>query len=218
MHRPGSAAVADALVAMTMRLPYDAAQALADVLPLLACGEKAAATAFSRLADDHAFSSVVCASLERIAAEEDVHFALLTGLAATLPPARVDPAQRRTSQHFHARLTQGGAVVHLARIAAIDAAVCTILSRILSRTTPIGNAPMTASLFAQIRRDESRHVAIARAAIEAAPDRLGLRDEATRAREGLAALLEPVGAAFAALKVDPDALLRDVRRLPNRLL
>ena len=203
---------------MPVRLPDAAAQAVADLVPLLGGGEEAAATAFARLADGQEFSDAITARLRRIGAEEHVHLALLCDLAATLPLPHVDYAQRRASRLFHVRLARGGAVVHLARIAAIDAAVCTILSRLLARGTPVACDPVLASLFARIRRDESRHVAIARAAVSASPDRTLLRDEAVGARQSLAALIEPVGGVFEILQVDPETLLRDIRRMPDRLL
>ena len=194
------------------------AQAIADILPLLASGEEAAAMAFVRLADTPVFSDATSTALRMIGAEEDVHLALLTALAGVLPPPDHNPGARHGSRVFHFSLTRGGAMLHLARIAAIDSAVCTILSRLLAKGTPIGNSAHLSRLFMRIRSDESRHVAVARHTISMEPDRRALRDAGASAREGLAVLLEPASAAFASLGVDPDGLRRDVRGLPCGLL
>ena len=193
-------------------------QAISDLLPLLCCGEEAAATAFVRLANTPSFDDETNAALRVIGAEEEIHLALLIELATKLPAPNCDPSTLRASRVFHLKLARGGATLHLARIAAIDAAVCTILSRLLARPGPIGRNTQLSRLFMRIRSDESRHVAIARSTIRAEADRSALRDAAANAREGLAALLEPTGSVFEALGVDPDALIRVVRGLPNGLL
>ncbi|WP_232281126.1 3-oxoacyl-ACP synthase [Novosphingobium nitrogenifigens] len=189
------------------------AQALADLLPLLACGEEAAAIAFVRLAQRQ--EGTLAATLAAIGVEEDVHQALLAALGEMLPEPDRGGEQRRVARRFHQSLAADGPLVHLARIAAVDAATCTILSRMLARGRPLARDPRTFALFSQIRADEARHVASARAAVAGQGD---FRSAAAEARAGLARLIASGGEAFERLGVDPDRLVRDVGVLPQGLV
>ena len=193
-------------------------QALANLLPMLGCGEEAAAVAFHHLADNADFAPQTAAALRMIGDEEDVHDALLTRLGLALPPPERPERVRRAARRFHMALTRGGPMLHLARIAAVDAGVCTILSRITDKGGAIASDAPTFRLLRKIRSDEAKHVAVARRAINNEVDRKALRDAAAAAREALAQLLALDGAAFEDLGVDPDRLIRDIARLPNGLI
>lgn len=192
------------------------AQALAELIVLLGCGEEAAAIAFAGLAAGDA-DPAAASALRRVADEERVHDSLLVALASRLPAPREAPGWIRATRRFHILAGRGGAADHLTRLAAIDAAVCTVLARVTARYRPVGADPVAHAVLGRIHRDEGRHVRLSRGlAIERA-DRRRLADVAVAARRGLADVLALGGAAFEALSVDPDALLRDVRALPPRL-
>jgi hypothetical protein len=135
-----------------------------------------------------------------------------------LPPPENAAAARRAARRFHVSLTEGGSTLHLARIAAIDGAVCLILSRLTAWGAKLATDRAVATLLRRIRSDEAKHVAVARAITLSAPDRASLREAGADARRSLARLIASGGEAFDRLGVDPDHLVRDVARLPNGLL
>lgn len=200
------------------RLSAETAQALANLLPMLGCGEEAAAVAFHHLADSTGFAPHTAAALRMIGDEEQVHDALLTRLGLALPPPEQPERVRRAAKRFHMALTRGGPMLHLARIAAVDAGVCTILSRLTDKRRAIATDAPTVGMLRKIRGDEAKHVAVARCAISNETNRKPLREAAVLAREALAHLLAIDGAAFETLGVDPDRLIRDMARLPNGLI
>lgn len=218
--RPGHCfRVADRLQPQScaLALGAGAASALAELLPLLGCGEEAAIGSFDRLALDDRLAPDARAALKAIAIDERRHDALLGGLRDALPPPSTNRALRRASRQFHIAVSQGGVPVHLARIAGIDAAVCTVLSRVLGSASTVAHDPGVAGVLGNIRRDEARHVAISRAIAIAAIGRSRARDAAAEVRFGLAGLLAIGADAFARIEVDPDRLLAQVRGLPNGL-
>jgi len=191
--------------------------ALAELLPLLGCGEDAAALAFEGLARRDTDPGVA-AALRRVAAEEIAHDARIAGLAALLPPPRLAPTWLSAARRFHLSTGRGASVDHLARIAAIDAAICTILSRLLCPGRPLHVDATISRLLRGIHRDEAQHVRLSRKlAIERAAG-ASIEEVALAARIGLADLLGRAGDCFEALAVDPDALVRAVATLPNGLL
>ena len=201
-----------------LHLDDDTASALADLLPVLGCGEEAAALAFSALADDRALASTKREQLRQIAHDERVHDAIIEGLRRALPAVAPAPAQSAAARRFHYSLRAGGADLHLARIAALDAGVCTILSCLLRPCRPLAREATVAAALRRIRRDEARHVAIARAiALERSPA-ARLREAAAVARVGLAALVADHGPALERLGVDAHSLARTLARLPDGLL
>lgn len=192
------------------------ANALAQLVPLLGCGEEAAALAFDDLADrEH--DPAVDEALRGIADEERIHEQLLLSLMAGLPPVDVT-ASRRAARRFHIDLGRGSDEAHLARIAAVDAGVCTILSRLLRPGAPLASDHRVALLLARIRHDESRHVMLSRRIAIARGDRRAIEAAAAAARIALADVLTLAADAFETLEVDPGRLLADLRRLPNGLL
>lgn len=188
--------------------------ALATLIPLLGCGEEAAALAFDGLAET-ANDDVGRYALRAIAAEERVHDALLRAMAAQLPEGADAKKLQRAARRFHIDLGRGGPALHFARIAAVDAAVCTILSRLLRPGLPLARDPVTRATLTRIRSDEARHVAVSRGMAEGRASRRALDDVGAAARTALAGMLELGGDAFESLGVSPGALLRDVARLPG---
>lgn len=199
-----------------VRLGDGAAEALALLVPLLGCGEEAAAMAFDGLAARDG-DTAAAAALGAIAEEERVHDGLLHGLAAGLPAVQAT-ALRRAARRFHIHLGRGSQLAHLARIAAIDAGVCTILSRMLRPGTPVAGDPDVARMLERIRRDETRHVRLSRSLVLARADGRAFEDIAAAAREALANVVMLAGDAFEALAVDPARLQTDLAALPRGLL
>ena len=197
-------------------LPESAACALATLIPLLGCGEEAAAMAFdglSQTGDAHTH-----AALTAIAAEERIHDALMRQLAAALPAPVKRIEMIRAARRFHIDLGRGGARLHLARIAALDSAVCTVLSRLTRIGAPLRADSVIANMLIRIRNDEVRHVAVSRRLAMADGAQADLRSTAADARAALAKILMLAADAFEILAVNPDRLNRDVSRLPDGLL
>ncbi len=190
--------------------------ALASLLPLLGCGEEAAALAFDGLAAV-AGNDLTGYALNAIAAEERIHDALLRGLLEALPHVSMPADVRRTTRRFHVELGRGGPTLHLARIAAIDAGVCTILSRLLRPGTPLSRERHIYTTLNRIRRDEVRHVSVSRTLASAHGESKTLCAVGAAAREGLAAIVMHGADTFEVLGVDPDRLKQDIARLPNGL-
>jgi hypothetical protein len=202
-----------AAVPLDVTLPHDAAHALATLVPLLGCGEEAAALAFDGLARTSR-GDVEHYALQAIAREERTHDVLLTQLAASLPPVDAVTIRRR-ARRFHIALGHGDRTCHLARIAAVDAGVCAILSRLLRAGTPVSRDAQVSALLGRIHRDEARHVAISRTFATAGKSHV--RDTAAAARIALADVLTFGADAFETLGVDPARLFADIRRMPNGL-
>ena len=200
-------------------LPEQVQSALATLLPLLACGEEAAALAFDGLATTVG-GELAGEALRAIAADERVHDAMLRQLVEAQPPAAGRPDILRAARRFHICLGRGGPAFHLARIAALDAAVCTVLSRLIGPENPLAADRWIAATLTHIRRDEARHVRVSRnlALGMAGHAACALRDVAAESRFALADVLLLGADAFETLGVDPKALDRDVRRLPRTLL
>ncbi len=173
--------------------------------------------AFAGLAAREA-DPAAAAALDRIGAEERVHDGLIAGLAAGLPAPRDAPGWMRAARRFHVRLGRGSAAEHLARVAAIDAAVCTILARLTRRGAPIASDAASFGVLSRIHADEARHVRVSRGLAMARADTRALAEVAASARGALADVLSVAGDAFEVLGVDAGALLADIRVLPDGLL
>lgn len=193
-------------------LPPKAAAALAVLLPILGCGEEAAGLAFNDLADDEDLAAADV--LRRIAAEEQVHDGLIRAMIAGLPPPPDQTRLRAMSRRFHLQLGRGDAAVRVARIAALDSAVCLLLSRLLRPGAPLSADPVLAPVLRSIARDEARHVRVTRQLAIPRTTETGLKAVGAAVRERLGALLVEVGEAFEALSFDPDWISTDVARLP----
>lgn len=201
----------------TLALDPASGEALAAILPLLGCGEEAAIVSFDRLARDCSIAAASRMALKAIAEDERQHDALLGGLQQALPQPTADPALRLASRRFHRALSAGSVPVHLARIAGIDAAVCTVLSHLLRSGSAVAHDPAAARVMRHIRRDEARHVTISRSIAIAAIGRNQAREAAAQARSELADLLAFAAYAFDRVGVDPGRLSAHVRAVPNGL-
>ncbi len=210
--------VHDVVLRGTLLIEDEIAIALAELLPVLGCGEEAATLAFAALARDRTLAREDRVQLRAIADDEMVHDALIAALRGALPVVAQSPAISAATRRFHAELRSGGIVFHLARIAALDAGVCTILSRLLGRTSAIGRVPIIAEILHRIRRDESRHVAVARRIALAHGAAPALREAAASSRFGLATIIARESSAFERLGIDAGTLTRELARLPNGLL
>ena len=199
---------------LELRLSGQTAEGLAVLVPLLGCGEEAAALAFDGMA---AAPPLAHAALATIAAEERVHDVLLKQVAASLPSIDRTSAALHASKRFHISLGRGGAGLHLGRIAAIDAALCLVIARLIRPGTPIAAEPQLHRIFARIHRDEARHVRVSRTLAIAGLPVARLRNVGAAAREAMADIIALAGESFDALSVDPDAVRRDVARLPDGL-
>ena len=181
-------------------LPGDVALALANALPFLRCGEESAVHAFGRRLA-HAGDAAQRRALDAITADEARHAAWLAALAAALPvPDRFAPAESMAS--FFRRLLTRDAALHFARIAALDLAVCAILHPLVAAGSVLAAAPQVLDGLRDIRRDEARHVRVARDCAQ----RLGLGAAQQRAldlalHDELAELLAPIGASLARLGI-----------------
>lgn len=213
----GRLALGAAGPAPPIRLADAQAQALAELLPVLGCGEEAAALAFDGLADRRPGLAPARHALRAIAAEERGHDLIIRTLASALPPPRRFAATRIAARRFHVQLGRGGAALHLARIAALDSAVCTALGRLLKPGLPIAADPVSFAALRGIQRDEARHVRVSRELAIAFGADQPMRDAAAQARLALADVLMLAGDAFETLGVDPVVLDRGMRRLPNGL-
>ena len=187
---------------------------LSRLLPSLLCGEESASIVFDlegRRADT-AGDRTARGALLQIADEESQHERMLAELGARLPIPSDLRSIRGRARRFFVRMSEPGeGVDHFARIAELDACVCAVLEAILR--APIARCHPLAELIARIRRDESRHVVVSRRYIASLG---GGRDAVRRAeswvRPELASVLAPVGDAFEALSIDPDALFVRILR------
>ena len=191
--------------------------ALADLAPLLGCGEEAAALAFDGLARGNEDPAAANA-LRVIGEEERFHDSLIAGLRDALPAPQAGAMWLRTARRFHASLGAGGTTSHLARIAALDSAVCLVLSRLTGQGTPIARDRALAAVLTRIRDDEARHVKVSRRLALARGEAGPLREIAAEARVALASSLALAAPSFEILGVDPATLIADIAALPEGLL
>jgi hypothetical protein len=187
------------------------AAALAELVPLLLCGEESAALAFGggRARDVLAVAARV--ELERIRREEVVHGLLLQRLQTGLPRASLEPSLRARMRRFFVTLADAEPGRYFARIAGLDSAVCMLLGALRGRRSPLGADATLARTLARIHRDEAGHVdAARRIALAYAPAAIAT-EIATETRQRLVDLLCERGAALEALGVDADALFARLR-------
>lgn len=189
--RPSRSWVAPAPAIDASTLPADAAQALSNALPFLRCGEESAVHAFGRRLSGVAVGGEQ-AALDAIAADEERHAAWLEALAAALPASDAGAAADAMVGFFRGLLTRHTAL-HFARIAALDLSVCALLRPLVAPHTALAAAPAVVAGLAAIRRDEARHVRVARACAR----RLGVQPATQREldlalRRDLSQLLAPV--------------------------
>jgi hypothetical protein len=199
-----------------LRLRDGQAEALSELLQAFACGEESAALAFASLGSSP-LGVAARRGIARIAQEELIHERLLRGLRCALPPPALDREMRRALVRFYHGIAQANVGLHLASIAALDSAVCLILSALLAPNRVLAQEPTVASIFRRIHRDEAGHVRLSRRiAAELVRGDVG-RTVAERARLGLAGVLARRGAAFESLGIDSGQLFSRIGRVPDGL-
>ncbi len=189
-----------------------AAPHVATLLALLRSGEQSAATAFNRIAHRLSAGELAIAAPQLISLidDEERHDAALARHCTALPSV---PNTNAATRRFFRRLESREATVHLARIAALDACVCQVLTRLLARTDPELFGESLRDLLPRIRADEARHVRVSRdlASLMGADTAL-LRLVNAEVRQGFALVLESRALAFDALGVDHTHLIATIRR------
>lgn len=198
-------------------LPDAAAQALAELLPVLICGEASAETVFADAAE--VFSArgdaALATALAGIAGDEKRHAEWLAYLRAGLPAQGTTGAARAVTRFLRV-LHADDLALHLARVAALDAAVCLVLARACARTAPLAAHPVPLGIFNRIRKDEGRHVRISRRCAHALSLSPGAAAQAQReVHAQFAELLLPWSDSLETLGIDPAWLRqRFTRRAP----
>ena len=192
-------------------------EALAELLPILLCGEESAALAFARLSNDGEFSRRARAELEQIGNDEQHHERQLRSLRQALPPVPDDDEVRRAARGFFARVRGRDLGEHFARIAALDSGVCVLLGALRGRGLPLDADANVHAMLSQIHGDEARHVMVSRRYARLLLDKRHAYAVGLDMRERLAALMALRGAALEALGVDADRLLKRLRRVPRML-
>jgi hypothetical protein len=213
---PGADPHPDMAPGHLLRLGSREAEALAEVLQVFACGEESAAIAFGHLAGTSADAPVRDA-LSVIAAEEMAHELLLRGLRSGLPEPADDRVLRRALVRYYHGLAQDDPGQHLAGIASLDSAVCTIIAALLRSGAPLACEPRVAAAFGRIRREEAGHVRLSRRLAVDLSGRKALGAVAERTRLGLVQVLALRGGAFDTLGANPDRLFAALRRTPSGL-
>ena len=203
--------------AMSVQLHTRHCEALAELLPVLLCGEESAALAFGGYAGSAALQAASRKEFCVIQSDEERHTAWLQRLKLALPAPRVDPGLVKQVRRFFAAVCEPQLGRHLARIAALDSAACVVLGALRRRRGPIGSDRTLSNLFARIHRDEVRHVAIAHNYAKLLCDASDLRALAVDTRESLTRLLAFRADALEQLGVCPDALLQRLVKLPGNL-
>ena len=184
--------------------------ALGRLLPTLLCGEESAFQVFSR--EGRRISNVQASHSRflayRIAADELEHERLIQELRSYCPvPDDIGGTLLRT-RRFFLRLASRDPVLHFARVAALDSAVCIVLSALIK---PIVRGSALVETFDRIRSDEARHVRFSRQhAYELGTERSLLANTAVQVRSELVALLNPLGRSFEDLGVDADNLFHRI--------
>lgn len=212
--------LADAVPAASLpgplRLGDAQAVALSELLQVFACGEESAALAFARLGASP-LEDTARSALARVAEEELIHERLLRGLRGALPAPAPDRELRRALLRFYHDIAQADIGLHLASIAALDSAVCSILAALLEPDRVLAQEPVASAIFRRIHRDEAGHVRLShRIAAELVQgDAIGAIAE--NARLGLVGVLARRGAAFDGLGVDAGRLFTRIGRVPNGL-
>ena len=194
-----------------MLVPLTPDLAAASCLAMMQAGEQSPAAAFARIMTrlTRGENTNIAQILSPIIADEQRHDALLAYHAATLPAVRVDHCARR----FFRRLETREPAIHLARIAALDACACQILSHMLAPVARAHLRPALVNALASIRRDEGFHVRQARRlAFELGIEPARMHDIEGTVRRAFAMLLASRAPHLEALGIDCLVLLKRIDR------
>ena len=205
------------MTAMRVRLDTRHCEALAELLPVLLCGEESAVLAFGGYVGSAALQAAARKEFSAIQSDEERHTTWLRRLKLGLPAPRPDQDLLRQVRRFFAAVREPQLGRHLGRIAALDSAACLVLGALRRRRGAIWMDRTLSNLFALIHRDEVRHVGIAHNYAKLLCDASDLRTLAVDTRESLTRLLVRRGDALEELGVCPDALLRRLVKLPRNL-
>lgn len=199
-------------MARTSSAQFDEQRPTATLVALLRAGEQSAAAAFARIARRLTAGefTLAAAPLALLIADEQRHEEVLAAHAAVLPQVATEDARTR---RFFRRMESREPHLHLARVAALDACVCQVLSRVLR---PSARQLLNAALgmrLAEIRSDEAQHVRLTRSLCTALDmDAAQITRIGCEVRHEFAALLTTRAASFQALRVDVDDLIARIRR------
>jgi hypothetical protein len=186
-------------------------EALGRLLPALLCGEESSFHVFSREAGRPTEAALYrsLALARRIALEELEHERLLRELRNCCPVPNDLATICLSARRFFLRMACRDHALHFARVAALDSAVCVILSAV---TKPLGQARVIVETFNRIRGDEARHVRFSREhSCELGANKSLLADTAACVHSELVALLYPLASSFEDLGLDADRLFRRIK-------
>jgi hypothetical protein len=200
-----------------VRLSSRHAEALAELLPFLLCGEESAVVAFGHYSQSTLLRPEARREFALIQTDELRHASWLRCLRLTLPPPYPHTRLRRELRRFFTRIGSPDIGHHFAHIAALDSAVCVILGALRQRHRPVARDSALSALFAHIHRDEAKHVAIARRYARQLHGPVELHSWASEIRSQLTAILAERAGAFEALEVCPDRLFPLLRAVTPRL-
>lgn len=186
---------------------------VATLLALLRAGEQSAAAAFNRIARrlSPGELSLSLSPLSTLIKDEERHDSALATFSSVLLPsiALGDSATRG----FFGRLESREPTVHLARVAALDACVCQVITRVLACADDRVLDSRLIVLLSNIRADEARHVRVTRDLARLLGADLALLGGINaEVRNGFARLLLARAPAFEALRVDSTRLVALIRR------
>lgn len=187
------------------------AEAFAELLQVLACGEESAVLVFTRLGNTSPIYAGANEELLRIAKEEQVHERLLSILRLSLPIPHRDEGLIISSRRLFMSAANRDVGLHLAAIAALDSGLCHILAALRHRSGPLARSRPCDEVLGRIHRDEARHFERAkRFALALAPYSVA-QEIAASIRERLVAVLSRRAEAFEQLEVDPMRLFERLR-------
>jgi hypothetical protein len=190
-------------------------RSLAQLVQLLRCGEVSAALAFDILARRRrrrGDGEALCLALASIAEDERRHEQWLSAWQRTLPAPTQEFGGSALAVGFFRGLGTPDAGDHLARIAALDSAVCLLLAA-LRKAQP----GLFGTCLSQILADEARHVALASSYARRHSPARRRQEQAAATREGLVELLATSADCLESLRMNPDQLLARLRRPPRCL-
>lgn len=190
------------------------AEAFAELLQVLACGEESAVLVFEHLGNAAPIHADANVELVRIAAEEQEHERLLRALRLSLPTPRPDEALIVSARRLFKLAANRDVGLHLAAIAALDSGLCLILAALRRRTGPLAQSGPCNTVLGRIHRDEARHFECAMRFTKALAPGPAAQEVAVSIRERLVALLSRRAEAFERLEVNPLRLFGRLRIPP----
>jgi hypothetical protein len=201
-----------------LRLASKQAHALADVVQLLLCGEESAAMAFERLANAPSAELQFTCDLQTIARDELRHQSLLESLAQLLPRPTSDATSIAATRGFFRRIASRDRGVHLARIVALDSAVCLLIGELRRCRHGLAQEPTIMDVLSHIHGDEARHVVQARHYAAQLVSRETRHEVFAMTRLRLIHLVGLYAEAFECLSFDVDRVSKTLRRVPRTLV